>query len=171
MTGNCACEKKGETEAKDKEFLLHLQENKNKKEMALQVLHKTQELFGYLPREKMEKIAEELRISKAEIYGVASFYSYFSFRPRGKNLINVCLGTACYVKGAGKILKKFKEELGIEAGETSADRLFSLEGCRCLGACSIAPVVDINGNLHGNLRIEDIPQLLESYKKGEKEDV
>lgn len=127
------------------------------------VLHETQELFGYLPEEAQKRISEYLNIPLAEIYGVATFYSRFTLNPRGENTISVCLGTACYVKNAQGVLDRLKEELKIKAGETTADRKFTLEATRCLGCCGLAPVMMINDEVFGKLVPDDIPDILKKF--------
>ena len=114
-------------------------------------LHDVQEYFGYLPIEVQQIISDELNIPLAEIYGVVSFYAQFSTQPKGKYTISVCLGTACYVKGAGKILEKFESILGVNAGEVSEDGMFGIEACRCIGACGLAPEDHIHGEDNGRL--------------------
>ncbi|NLM50177.1 MAG: NAD(P)H-dependent oxidoreductase subunit E, partial [Clostridiaceae bacterium] len=128
------------------------------------VLHEAQEIYGYLPIEVQKMISEGLDIPLAEIYGVVSFYTQFSINPKGKYKIGVCLGTACYVKGAAEILDKFKEKLGIEVGECTPDGKFSIDATRCLGACGLAPVVTINDDVYGKLNAEDVEGILEKYK-------
>lgn len=128
------------------------------------VLHEAQELFGYLPIEVQKRISEGLKIPLAEIYGVVTFYTQFSLQPKGKFKIQVCLGTACYVKGSGKILDKLKEKLGINVGEVTDDGKFSLEACRCVGACGLAPVMTINEDVYGRLVVDDIEGIISKYK-------
>lgn len=128
------------------------------------VLHETQELFGYIPEEAQKRISLELNIPMAEIYGVATFYSRFTLKPRGKYTIGVCLGTACYVRNAQAILEKFKEELKIEAGATSEDGIFTLEATRCLGCCGLAPVAMIGDDVYGKLVPEDIAGIIKKYR-------
>lgn len=113
------------------------------------VLQEAQEIIGYLPREIIEDISESLQIPTSKIYGVATFYSQFTFIPKGENEISVCMGTACYVKGAQDILDEFENQLGIKKGETTPDRKFSIIETRCVGDCAIAPIVTINGKNHG----------------------
>ncbi|MGA0301847.1 MAG: NADH-quinone oxidoreductase subunit NuoE [Paracoccaceae bacterium] len=115
------------------------------------VLHKAQELYGYLPQDVMDQVAEKMQIPTAHIWGVATFYHYFNLKPVGKNIVSVCMGTACYVKGADKVLEALKRELGIQVGETTEDKLFTLQEARCLGACGIAPVIMINDKIYGEL--------------------
>ena len=128
------------------------------------VLHEAQELYGYLPFEVQKIIADGLDIPVAKVYGVVTFYSQFSLTPKGKYRINVCLGTACYVKGAAEILDKLKERLSIDVGECTDDGLFSLDSCRCIGACSLAPVVTINEEVYGKLVPEDIDGIIDKYE-------
>ncbi|MBU4439821.1 MAG: NADH-quinone oxidoreductase subunit NuoE [Firmicutes bacterium] len=129
------------------------------------VLHEVQESYGYLPDEIQEKIAKEMNISKSEVFGVISFYSHFATKPAGKYKISVCMGTACYVKGAGAVLDKLKETLRVKVGQTTEDGEFTLEECRCLGCCGLAPVLTVNGKVYGRLTIDDVDTILESYKK------
>ncbi|MCM1992375.1 NADH-quinone oxidoreductase subunit NuoE [Oceanirhabdus seepicola] len=128
------------------------------------VLHGIQDEFGYLPEEVLKIVSEELNVSLSEIYGVATFYSFFSLEPKGEYVIRVCIGTACYVKGSQKILDKLSEDLNVEVGKTSEDGKFTLEGCRCIGACGLAPVITINDKVYGRLVPEDIDDILKEYK-------
>ncbi len=128
------------------------------------ILHHAQKIFGYLPREVQLYIARETGIPFSEVYSVVSFYSLFTMKPRGKYTIEVCMGTACYVKGSEKILEKLKEELGIEPGEVTDDGKFTIETTRCLGACSLAPVIVINGELFGKMSGEEIEKILDKYR-------
>lgn len=117
----------------------------------IQCLHKAQTLFGYLPLEVQEFVAEKLHLQQADVYGVISFYSFFTDKPVGRYRINVCTGTACFVKGSGKILEEFKRTLNVEEGQTTEDRKFTLGGIRCLGACSLAPIVMVNDRVYANV--------------------
>ena len=128
------------------------------------VLHEAQDLYGYLPFEVQKIIADGLNIPVAKVYGVVTFYSQFSLNPKGKYRVSVCLGTACYVKGAAEILDKLKERLSIDDGECTDDGLFSLDSCRCIGACSLAPVVTINEEVYGKLVPEDIDGIIDKYE-------
>ena len=130
----------------------------------IQVLHYAQEIFGFLPKEVQLYIAKKLDISPSKVYGVVSFYSYFTTEPKGKYKISVCLGTVCFVKGSDKILAEFEKELGIKVGETTKDLTFSLEGLRCVGACGLAPVVVINGKVYGQVKPSDVSHILDSYR-------
>lgn len=128
------------------------------------VLQAAQEIFGYLPEEVQIMVAEGLDIPLTEVYGVASFYAQFTLNPKGKYQISVCLGTACYVKGSGKILEELSKELGIEAEECTEDGKFSLTACRCIGACGLAPVITINDDVYGRLVPEDVKGILAKYE-------
>ncbi len=153
-----------ENKEKVKDFKIFMRENKGKKGALMAVLHEAQDKFGYLPKEIQELISKELRIPLSEIYGVATFYSQFSLVPKGEYKIGVCLGTACYVKGAQDILDKVEEELGITVGQTTPDRKFSLSATRCLGACGLAPVLVVNEDVYGRLRAEDVEEILNKYR-------
>jgi NADH-quinone oxidoreductase subunit E/NADP-reducing hydrogenase subunit HndA len=142
-----------------------IEEYKTKKGALIPVLQKAQEIFGYLPIEVQKFIAEGMNVSLQEVYGVATFYAQFSLTPKGEHKIGLCMGTACYVKGAKAILEKIKEELGIEVGQTSEDRKFTLEATRCLGACGLAPVMMIDEEVYGRLTPDSIPEILKKYYK------
>src|SRR5690554_5404793 len=126
-------------------------------------LQHAQDVFGYLPKEILEIISRKLSIPTAEIYGVATFYSQFSFIPTGKNKISVCLGTACYVKGAQSILEEIETQLGIKSGETTKDEVFSIASARCVGDCSIAPVILVNEDVYAKVKKEEIAEILAKY--------
>ncbi len=129
------------------------------------ILHKAQNLYGHLEKDVMNEIAKAMNIPTAHIWGVATFYHYFNLKPRGKYTIAVCLGTACYVKGAGEILDTLKEELKIDIGGTTADRLFTLAEARCLGACGLAPVIMIGDKIYGELTPKKTVEIINSYRK------
>lgn len=129
------------------------------------VLHRAQNLFGYIPEPAMVHIAEKLNITSAEVYGVVTFYSYFTLKPKGKYNFSVCLGTACYVKGAQDVLEALEDELGIKAGDTTDDRLFSIIPTRCLGDCARAPIVMVNETSYGNVTPESIRKIVRDYRK------
>jgi len=129
------------------------------------VLHKVQEHFGYLGREQLDAVAQLLQVPTAKVTGVATFYHFFRLEPRGRFVINVCLGTACYVKGAERVADRLKEELGIQFGETTTDGMFSLEATRCVGACGLAPVVMIGEKVFGDMTPDQVPALLEKHVK------
>lgn len=144
--------------------------NERRKEFLIQVLHKAQHIFGYLPTEVQTHISDRFFISHAEVSGVISFYNYFTTKPKGKNQINVCTGTACYMRGADKVLAEFERILGICTGEVTEDGNFSIEGLRCVGACGLAPVVTINGKVYGKVTPEQVAGIVESYLEREGEE-
>ncbi|KPU26281.1 NADH dehydrogenase [Caloranaerobacter sp. TR13] len=152
-----------ENKEKIEELKKVIEENKEKKGALMPVLHEAQRIFGYLPIEVQRMISEGLNIPLAEIYGVATFYSQFSLIPKGKYQIGVCLGTACYVKGAQAIIDKIKEGLNLEVGGTTKDRKFSLQATRCIGACGLAPVMTINEDVYGRLKADEVPGILKKY--------
>lgn len=129
------------------------------------VLHEAQGIYGYLPAEVQTAIAEGLNISLSEVYGVATFYSQFSLNPKGKHQVSVCLGTACYVKGSDKVLAAIEKELRITCGECTPDMKFSLDSCRCVGACGLAPVMIVDGTVYGGLTAADVAGILDKYIK------
>jgi len=130
----------------------------------MQVLHKAQDTFGYLPIEVQKFISSELDVPLAEVYGVATFYTQFAIEPKGKHKIGVCLGTACYVKGAQLIMDKLTKELNVKVGGTTQDNLFTFEATRCLGCCGLAPVMMIDQEVYGKLEPKKIPEILAKYK-------
>ena len=150
-----------EQEAKLKAFI---EEKKNIDGCLMQVMQEAQAIYGYLPLEVQQMIAEGLGISVEEVYGVATFYAQFALSPKGKYNISVCLGTACYVKGAGDIYDKLQEKLGIAGGECTPDGKFSLEACRCIGACGLAPVLTVNDEVYGRLTEKDIDGIIAKYQ-------
>ena len=139
-------------------------ENKDKQGSLIHVLHEAQLIYGYLPIEVQKIIAEGMNIPLAEVYGVVTFYAQFSLKPKGEYKISVCLGTACYVKGADLVLDKLKETLDIQVGDCTEDGKFSLDACRCIGACGLAPVMMINDEVYGRLTPDEIPGILATYK-------
>jgi len=141
-----------------------IEEFKGQPGALIPVLHKAQQIYGYLPEEVQYHISQGLKVPLADVYGVVTFYALFTMQPRGEHNIAVCLGTACYVKGAGELVGKIGEEIGIKIGEISKDRKFSLEGTRCIGACGLAPVVTINDEVHGRLNADQLGELLQKYK-------
>jgi len=142
-----------------------IQEAAENKGSLMPVLHQAQRMFGYLPIEVQEIIAEGLNIPLTDVYGVVTFYSQFTLVTKGDYQIGVCLGTACYVKGSQDIINKITEELGVEVGGTTKDRRFSLEATRCIGACGLAPVITVNEDVYGKLKVEEIPDILKKYKE------
>lgn len=134
----------------------------------IEVLHKTQDLFGYIPKRVVTRIAKTLDMPVAEIYGVITFYSRFSLIPKGKYSINVCMGTACYVKGANDIFEAFSRELGIGVGETTDDQLFSIVETRCVGDCALAPIVIINEDVYPFFELKDVENTINELRAGAK---
>ena len=134
------------------------------------ILQEAQEIYGYLPIEVQIMIADGLGISLSEVYGVATFYSQFSLTPKGEHKISVCLGTACYVKGSDKVLEAIENRLGIKSGQCTADGLFSIDSCRCVGACGLAPVMLVDDDVYGKVTPEQVDGIIDSYlaKKGGK---
>jgi len=135
----------------------------NKAGELINVLHKTQEAFGYLPAEVQQVIARELNVSEAKVYGVVSFYAFFTMKPKGKHKISVCTGTACYVRGVEKVIEELKDELNIEVGEVTPDGKFSLDCLRCVGACGLAPVMLIGEKVYGRVEPTQIKDILTQY--------
>jgi NADH-quinone oxidoreductase subunit E len=131
----------------------------------IEVLHKAQEIFGYLPEEVQDFVGEKLHISTSSVYGVVSFYSYFTTEPRGKYVISICTGTACFVRGAADILGEFERRLKITTGETTPDKKYTIETLRCVGACGLAPVVTVNGKVYGHFKTNDVIKILEEYSE------
>ena len=131
------------------------------KDNLIQILNEVQEHYGYIPMFAQKEISEFLKIPMAEIYGVITFYSRFTLKPKGKYNIAVCLGTACYVKGSQKIMDRLKEKLGIEPGETTKDGKFSIEETRCVGACGLAPVFTVNGEVYGKATVKKLDEVLD----------
>ena len=133
----------------------------------MMILSDIQKEYGYIPLEVQEVVSGRTGISVAEIYGVVTFYSFFSLQPKGKYVIGCCLGTACYVKGAQQIIDKFSDILKIAPGETSEDGLFTLDALRCIGACGIAPAVTINGTVYPKMTVDTVPKIIEQYRAQE----
>lgn len=131
----------------------------------IEILHKAQGLFGYLPRDVQLFVARKLGIPGAEVFGVVSFYSYFTTKPRGKHTISVCMGTACFVRGADKIIEGIKEKLQIESNEITEDGQFTLIDVRCIGACGLAPIVKVDDKVYGRVKEEELDEILNTYKK------
>ena len=136
---------------------------KGQKGAVLPALQEAQDIYGYLPIEVQKEIARGLDVSLEEVYGVSTFYSQFSLTPKGKYHISICLGTACYVKGADKVLDRLIAKLGIQAEECTADGKFSLTACRCIGACGLAPVLTVNDDVYGRLVVDDVQGILDKY--------
>lgn len=152
------------TAEQEAKLLKIIADHKEDKGALMPIMQKAQEIYGYLPIEVQTIIAEQMDIPLEKVYGVSTFYSQFSLYPKGKYKISVCLGTACYVKGSGDIYNKLIEKLGISGGECTADGKFSLDACRCIGACGLAPVMTINEDVYGRLTVDQIEGILEKYK-------
>jgi len=161
----CLCnEKELAQEQKYKQLKEFIDENKNKEGYLIPVLHMAQDIFGYLPPEVQSFVAKEMNFSMSMVAGVVTFYSYFKTFPTGRHTITVCLGTACYVRGAKKILEALEEKIGIKIGETTEDRRFSMGVQRCLGACGLAPVIMIDKDVHGRMSVKKLDAILKEYK-------
>lgn len=158
-----------QTAVNEDEILDHLDrifaESKDKPGSLIPLLQLTQKMYGYLPEKALKKISKHLNIPISEVAGVVGFYSFFSTKPKGKNVVRVCQGTACYVRGGHEVLQAVKNELQIEVGETTGDREFSLEVGRCFGACGLAPVVMINNDVVQRLKPSKVAEILKVYKK------
>ena len=159
---NCNCNKK------DKFIEDLFNEYLPVKDNLIQMLNEVQEHYGYIPEKAQRGLSEFLNVPMAEIYGVITFYSRFTLKPKGKYNISVCLGTACYVKGSQRIMDRLKERLKIEPGETTKDGLFSIEETRCVGACGLAPVFTVNGEVYGKATVKKLDEVLENLEKQEK---
>ena len=151
------------TQEQEQKLLEVIEKNKDLPGALLPVLHEAQEIYGYLPIEVQQMVADGLNVSLSEVYGVATFYTRFSLTPKGKHQISVCLGTACYVKGSDKILEEVEKMLGIKSGECTPDGLFSIESCRCVGACGLAPVMMIDEEVYGKLTPAEVHKILADY--------
>ena len=152
------------TPEQEKELLAVIAKHLGEKGAMMPILQEAQDIYGYLPIEVQKIISEKTGVSLEEIYGIASFYTQFKLNPDGKVAIAVCLGTACYVKGSGDIIQAVSDELGVAVGSTSPDGKYSLEATRCIGACGLAPVFTVNGEVYGRLTKEEVPAILAKYK-------
>ena len=152
------------TAEQEAELMSVIEQYKDQDGALIPVLHQAQEIYGYLPIEVQTMIADGLGVPLAEVYGVVTFYTQFSLNPKGEYKIAVCLGTACYVKGSGDILDKFKELAGIDVDGCTPDGKFSLEATRCIGACGLAPVFTINEDVYGRVTADDIPAIFAKYQ-------
>ena len=147
------------------ELKAFIEEWKEKPGNLIMVLHQVQQTYGYIPREVAIEVSELLSVPLAKIYGVVTFYNFFKLQKAGKYIIQVCLGTACYLRGGDDVIKEFEKQLGIGVNGTTADGLFSIEAVRCIGCCGLAPVIVVNGEVHGKLETKDIPGIIEKYRK------
>ncbi len=155
---------KEKNKEKIESFKMFIQDHKDTSGVLMPVLQEAQNVFGYLPLEILQMISRMTNIPMAEIYGVATFYSQFSFVPKGENIISICLGTACYVKGAQTILEEIETQLGIKAGYTTPDLQFSINSTRCVGDCSLAPVIVINEDIYPRVTKDEIKGLIDKYR-------
>ena len=152
---------------KEQELILRakLQELKTQRGSLMSALQFAQDLYGYLPYEVQQIVAEELNVTLSEVYGVVTFYSQFTTIPKGKYQIGICLGTACYVNGSGEIYDKLRSILGIESGECTSDRMFSLDATRCVGCCGMAPVMKVNEDVYGKVKDTDVEGIIAKYRE------
>ena len=154
------------TKSQEEALCAVIEKNRDTKGALMPILQQAQEIYGYLPIEVQQIISEEMQIPLSKIFGVVTFYSFYSLYPKGKYKISVCLGTACYVKGSGQVYDKLQQLLGITGGECTPDGKFSLEACRCVGACGLAPVMMINDDVHGRLTPGIVEDILAKYEEG-----
>lgn len=140
-----------------------IEQYKERRGALILALQEAQNIVGYLPKELCEYIGERMNIHPSQVYGVATFYAFFSFKPRGRHVLRVCLGTACYVKGSGKLIEQLQNDLNVKPGDITADKRFTLEAVRCVGACALAPVIIIDGNVHREVSVSVLPEILKEY--------
>lgn len=153
------------TDPKKEQLEAVLSKYKGKKGTLIPILQEAQAIYGYLPREVLERIAAELKMPLSRVFGVVTFYAQFHLKPRGRNVIRVCLGTACHVRGGAKIFERVQQELGgLKDNETTEDLRFTLESVACLGACGLAPVLMVNDDTHGRLTPDSVPKILANYE-------
>ena len=152
------------TKEQEEQLIAYIKEMKDVQGNLIPIMQKAQEIYGYLPIEVQTIIAREMDIPLEKVYGISTFYAMFTLEPKGKYQIAVCLGTACYVKGSGDVYAKLENVLGLKGGGCTPDGKFSLEACRCLGACGLAPVMMINGEVYGRLTPDQIPGILAKYQ-------
>ncbi|MCF0141417.1 MAG: NAD(P)H-dependent oxidoreductase subunit E [Mogibacterium sp.] len=152
------------TKEQEKELLRVIAAHKDEKGCLMPIMQAAQDIYGYLPYEVQKIIADGIGIPVEKVYGVATFYSQFTMSPKGEIEISVCLGTACYVKGAGDILEEIEKIIGIKDGECTSDGKFSLDSCRCVGACGLAPVIIVGGDVYGKMTVEKVKDVLAKYQ-------
>lgn len=152
-----------------KEIKKIIENRKNMETPLMMILSDIQNTYGYISLEVQQIVANELNIPVSEVYGVVTFYSYFSLQPKGKYVIGICMGTACYVKGSQSLLDSFCNRLGIKEGQTTEDGLFTIDVLRCIGACGLAPVVSVNGTIYPHVTVKDVDKIIDECKKGEEE--
>lgn len=153
------------SEKQEKEFSDLLAKNEGKGDSVMLVLQKTQEIYGFIPKQAVIRIAEKLGVSQSKVYGIVTFYSQFTLTPKAKYNIDICLGTACFVLGANDVYEHILKRLKLNPGETSADGKWIVTSCRCLGCCGIAPAMTINGEVYGKLTIPKVDEILDKYDK------
>ncbi len=158
----CSCKRLG-TDEQVNEFNALLQANVNNSGNVMEVLQKTQGIFGYIPEETVKMIADALKVAESEIFGIITFYSQFSLTPKAKYNIDVCLGTACFVLGANDIMEKILAKLNVKVGQMTPDGKWIVTSCRCLGCCGLAPAITINGEVYGKLKVEDVDRIIDSF--------
>ena len=158
----CDCKRLG-TDEQVNEFNALLENNQGNSGGVMEVLQKTQGIFGYIPEESVKLISDALALAESDIYGIITFYSQFSLTPKAKYNIDVCLGTACFVLGANDIMEKILAKLGVRVGEMTKDGKWIVTSCRCLGCCGLAPAITINGEVYGKLKVEDVDKIIDSY--------
>ena len=159
----CSCNRLGTDEQVD-EFNKLLEKNTNNRDNIMEVLQKTQGIFGYIPEESVKQIADALNMPEGDIFGIITFYSQFSLTPKAKYNIDVCLGTACFVLGAQDVMDKILAKLGVKVGEMTKDGKWIVTSCRCLGCCGLAPAITINGEVYGKMKVEDVDRILDSFE-------
>lgn len=152
------------TKEQEQELLRVIAELRDTPGCLMPIMQKAQDIYGYLPYEVQKIISDNLRVPMEKVYGVATFYAQFNLNPKGSFKVSVCLGTACYVKGSGPVLEEIEKELGIKDGECTPDGLFSLDTCRCVGACGLAPVMLVNDDVYGRVTVEQVSEILAKYK-------
>lgn len=152
------------TKEQEAELRKVLEEHKDMPGGLMPVMQAAQTIYGYLPIEVQKIIADGMKVSLEEVFGIATFYSLYTLNPQGKNQVSICMGTACYVKGAGDVLDAISKNLGIEGGECTSDGNFSLVETRCIGCCGLAPVITVNSNVYGKLSAKDVDGILAQYK-------
>ncbi|MBE6035490.1 NADH-quinone oxidoreductase subunit NuoE family protein [Aminipila sp.] len=153
------------TKEQEEKLLKVIDQFRNDKGCLMPIMQEAQNIYGYLPIEVQTMISDALGIPLEKVYGVSTFYSQFSLTPKGKHTVSVCLGTACYVKGAGDIYNKLMDILGVVGGECTPDGMFSLEACRCVGACGLAPVMIVDDDVHGRVTVDDVEKILNNYRE------
>lgn len=159
----CSCNRLG-TDEQVNEFKAVLNANINNSGNVMEVLQKTQGIFGYIPEESVKQIADALNMPEGDIFGIITFYSQFSLTPKAKYNIDVCLGTACFVLGAQDVMDKILAKLGVKVGEMTKDGKWIVTSCRCLGCCGLAPAITINGEVYGKMKVEDVDRILDSFE-------